>query len=239
MKKEAFSSETKTTYVVDSPIEFDDEDLDEEIIFIKKRKKPLTDTEVKIPSKKTKKVKKNPEPVPLQLDSNSLPEPQDEPKDLKSNNLEVDNKPIVNRSKTGIKISILSMPVKRVMTIRLEKLKKGSIWPNDCFPTPDSWLSSEDAALCAVVHEYGVNWSMASDVLFGMTAGGFYRGIVRHPVHCCERYRELVQKYVLSTFDNLHNEKSSGKALLRVSEVSFSSFFFPFLCHFFYYKKLY
>lgn len=217
LKKEALSSDTKTTNV-ESPIEVDD-DLDEELIFVKKRKKAVDDGEIKI-SKKSKKIKKNSEPVLLDIDSNSLPEPQDEHKELKlsgsSNNLEVDHKPI-NKSRTGIKISIASMPLKRVMTIRLEKLKKGSIWPNDCFPAPDSWLSSEDAVLCAIVHEYGVNWSLASDVLYGMTAGGFYRGILRHPVHCCERYRELVQRYVLSTFDNI-NEKSSGKALLKVTE---------------------
>ncbi|XP_024982552.1 protein PHOTOPERIOD-INDEPENDENT EARLY FLOWERING 1 isoform X3 [Cynara cardunculus var. scolymus] len=220
LKKEALSSDTKTTNV-ESPIEVDDE-LDDELILVKKRKKPVDDGEVKI-TKKSKKVKKNSEPSSLDVDSNSLAEQQDEPKEMKlcGSNLEVDHKP-VNRSKTGVKISIASMPVKRVMTIRLEKLKKGSIWPNDCLPAPDSWLSLEDAVLCAVVHEYGVNWSLASDVLNGMTTGGFYRGILRHPVHCCERYRELVQRYVLSTSDNLHNEKSSnvgvGKALLRVTE---------------------
>lgn len=126
---------------------------------------------------------------------------------------------VTNKGKTGIKISVNSMLVKRVMTIRLEKLKKGSVWFNDC----DAWLANEDAVLCAVVHEYGVNWSLASDVLCGMTGGGFYRGVVRHPVHCCERYRELVQRYVLSSSENVHNnEKGSnvgvGKALLRVSE---------------------
>lgn len=214
---------------MESPIEveYDDDDLDEELIFVKKRKKPVVDDiEVKV-SKKSKKVKKISESSHLELDSNSVLSPQDEPlKDMKFsgsssyNSREVDHKPI-NRSKTGIKISITSMPVKRVMTIRLEKLKKGSIWPNDFVPIPDPWLSSEDAVLCGIIHEYGVNWSLASDVLYGMTAGGFYRGIVRHPVHCCERYRELVQKHVLSTFENnIHNEKSSGKALLRVSEVS-------------------
>lgn len=222
LKKEALSSDTKTTNV-ESPIEVDDDLFDDELILVKKRKKPVDENEVKI-VKKSKKVKKNSEPSSLDVDSNSLAEHQDEPKEMKlcvGSNLEVDHKP-VNRSKTGVKISITSMPVKRVMTIRLEKLKKGSIWPNDCLPAPDSWLSSEDAVLCAVVHEYGVNWSLASDVLNGMTTGGFYRGILRHPVHCCERYRELVQRYVLSTFDNLHNEKSSnvgvGKALLRVTE---------------------
>ncbi|KAK9068504.1 hypothetical protein SSX86_012618 [Deinandra increscens subsp. villosa] len=223
LKKEALSSETKTRNM-ESPIELYDDDLGEELILLKKRKKPVNDPEVKI-SKKSKKVKKISDHIPLDTDSNPIPDLQDEPpKDLKvngssnNNHLEVDHKPF-NRSKTGIRISITSMPVKRVMTIRLEKSKRGSNWPNDCLPTPDSWLSSEDAVLCAIVHEYGVNWSLASDFLYGMTAGGFYRGITRYPVHCCERYRELVQKHVLSaTDDNLHNEKSSGKALLRVSE---------------------
>ncbi|KVH99991.1 hypothetical protein Ccrd_021741 [Cynara cardunculus var. scolymus] len=193
LKKEALSSDTKTTNV-ESPIEVDDE-LDDELILVKKRKKPVDDGEVKI-TKKSKKVKKNSEPSSLDVDSNSLAEQQDEPKEMKlcGSNLEVDHKP-VNRSKTGVKISIASMPVKRVMTIRLEKLKKGSIWPNDCLPAPDSWLSLEDAVLCAVVHEYGVNWSLASDVLNGMTTGGFYRGILRHPVHCCERPQSQKMKF--------------------------------------------
>lgn len=223
LKKEALSSDPKPINI-ESPIELDDDFGDDEVIFLKKRKKPLDESTEPKSFKKSKKPKKTPEPIPLDIDSNTLTEQQDEPKELKpcvNNNLEIDHKP-VNRGKTGIKISITSMPVKRVMTIRLEKLKKGSIWPNDCVPVPDSWLSSEDAVLCAVVHEYGVNWSLASEVLYGMTAGGFYRGIVRHPVHCCERYRELVQRYVLSSSDNVNNEKVSnvavGKALLRVTE---------------------
>nr|GEV50192.1 protein photoperiod-independent early flowering 1 isoform X1 [Tanacetum cinerariifolium] len=198
LKKEAFSSHTKNTKV-ESPIEVDDnfdfdDDSDDEVILMKKRKRPVYDTEVKI-SKKPKKFKKYPEPSPLEPDSSSLPD--DEPKDLKLteiSNLEIDHRPI-SRSKTGLKIFINSMPLKRVMTIRLEKQKKGNIWFNGCIQSPDSWLSSEDAVLCATVHEYGVNWSLVSDVLSGMTAGGVYRGIVRHPVHCCERYRELVQRY--------------------------------------------
>ncbi|XP_076901176.1 protein PHOTOPERIOD-INDEPENDENT EARLY FLOWERING 1-like [Bidens hawaiensis] len=230
LKKESFSSTTKTPKtespnVVVYDDDYDDIDLDEELIFVKKRKKPVEEIEAKV-SKKSKKVKKILEPSPLEFESNSVLSPQEEPpKDLKLsgsssyNNREVDHR-LLNKSKPGIKIYITPMPVKRVMTIRLERLKKGSIWPNDCFPAPDPWLSSEDAVLCAVVNEYGVNWSLASDVLYGMTAGGFYRGIIRHPVHCCERYRELVQKHVLSSSDNnnIHNEKSSGKALLRVSE---------------------
>lgn len=223
LKKGAFSSHTKTPQV-ESPIEVDDDfDFDDssedEVILMKKRKRPVYDTEVKI-SKKPKKFKKYPEPSPLEPDSSSLPD--DEPKDLKLteiSNLEIDHRPI-SRSKTGLKIFINSMPLKRVMTIRLEKQKKGNIWFNGCIQSPDSWLSSEDAVLCASVHEYGVNWSLVSDILYGMAPGGVYRGIVRHPVHCCERYRELVQRYVLSS-DNLNDKASNvvgGKALLRVSE---------------------
>ncbi|KAA8518828.1 hypothetical protein F0562_016398 [Nyssa sinensis] len=123
----------------------------------------------------------------------------------------------------GGKVSITHMPVKRVLTIKPEKLKKkGNIWSRDCFPSPDFWLPQEDAMLCAVVHEYGPHWSLASEILYVMTAGGFYRGRFRHPVHCCERFRELIQKYVLSAADNLHNEKAcntgSGKALLKITE---------------------
>lgn len=127
-----------------------------------------------------------------------------------------------SRSKTG-KISIISTPTKRILMIRQEKpRKKGSIWSSDCYPSPDAWLPQEDAVLCALVHEYGSNWSLVSDSLYGMTSGGFYRGRFRHPFHCCERFRDLVQKFVLSVADNLNNDKASntgaGKALLRVSE---------------------
>nr|XP_011460706.1 PREDICTED: protein PHOTOPERIOD-INDEPENDENT EARLY FLOWERING 1 isoform X2 [Fragaria vesca subsp. vesca] len=135
--------------------------------------------------------------------------------------VEFEHKPI-SRTKMGGKISITAMPVKRVLMIKPEKLKKGNIWSRDCIPSPDFWLSQEDAILCAVVHEYGPYWSLVSETLYGMTAGGFYRGRYRHPIHCCERFRELIQRYVLSAPDNPNNEKvnniGSGKALLRVTE---------------------
>ncbi|KAJ8767933.1 hypothetical protein K2173_020873 [Erythroxylum novogranatense] len=127
-----------------------------------------------------------------------------------------------NRSKMGGKISITAMPVKRVLTIKSEKLKKGNVWSKDYVPPPDSWLAQEDAIICAVIHEYGPNWNLVSDALYGMTAGGFYRGRYRHPTHCCERYRELIQKYILSASENQINDKTgnvvSGKAILKVTE---------------------
>lgn len=128
----------------------------------------------------------------------------------------------------GGKISITPMPVKRIWMIKPEKLKKGNHWSKDCIPSPDFWLPQEDTILCAVVHEYGPNWSLVSETLYGMTAGGSYRGRYRHPVHCCERFRELFQKYILLSMDNANHEKinspGSGKALLKVTEVRLAMF---------------
>ncbi|WOG88249.1 hypothetical protein DCAR_0207484 [Daucus carota subsp. sativus] len=168
-------------------------------------------------SKKAKKTKKTPAEIsPSALDFNMFSKQQDEPKDI-----DIEHKPI-SRTKMGGKISITSMPVKRVLTIRPEKMKKkGSMWSKDCFPSPDTWMPAEDAVLCAVVHEYGPHWSLVSEVLYGITAGGYYRGIFRHPVHCCERFRELFQRYILSSTE-IQNDKlnnaGSGKSLLRVTE---------------------
>ncbi|KAL1204817.1 Protein PHOTOPERIOD-INDEPENDENT EARLY FLOWERING 1 [Cardamine amara subsp. amara] len=127
-----------------------------------------------------------------------------------------------NRGKTTGKKSITSMPIKRVLLIKPEKMKKGNLWSRDCVPSPDSWLPQEDAILCAMVHEYGLNWSLVCETLYGMTAGGAYRGRYRHPAFCCERYRELIQRHVLSASEGAVNEKNlntgSGKALLKVTE---------------------
>ncbi|KAG0455303.1 hypothetical protein HPP92_024595 [Vanilla planifolia] len=128
-----------------------------------------------------------------------------------------------NRSKMGGKVSITVMPLKRIMVVKPEKFKrKGHVWSKDYFPPTDSWSTQEDAVLCAVVHEYGTNWSLASDVIYSVSCGGFYRGLFRHPVHCCERFRELFFKYVQSTTDNSNSEKNfatgSGKSLLKVTE---------------------
>ncbi|PSS13807.1 Protein PHOTOPERIOD-INDEPENDENT EARLY FLOWERING like [Actinidia chinensis var. chinensis] len=188
----------------------------------KKRKAALDCDEVKS-TKKSKKVKKA-HPEILAADSNQLSRQLVEPKNSKlcESVVDLEQKP-VSRSKMGGKISITPMPVKRVLTIKPEKFKKkGNIWSRDCLPSPDFWMPEEDAMLCVLVHEYGPHWSLVSETLYGMTAGGLYRGRYRHPVHCCERFRELIQRYVLSAADNPNNEKAgnagSGKALLKVTE---------------------
>ncbi|KAL6911860.1 hypothetical protein ACP4OV_000665 [Aristida adscensionis] len=123
-----------------------------------------------------------------------------------------------SRIKSDGRISVPCMPVKRVIVIKPERLKKKGIWSRDC--APDPWTSQEDAVLCATVHEYGPLWELASDLLHSFPGGSFYRGRYRHPVHCCERYRELFCKHVMSTTDNSNSEKTpgTGKAILRVSE---------------------
>lgn len=195
----------------------------------KKRKKVELTIDVeaeKSSRKKSKKFKKTPEMCPLDLDSNMSGKQHDDSMEFRSYDnavVDLEHKP-ASRSKMGGKISITAMPVKRVLMIKPEKVKKGNIWSRDCVPSPDLWLPQEDAILCAVVHEYGPHWSLVSETLYGMTAGGFYRGRYRHPIHCCERFRELIQRYVLSAPENPINEKmsntGSGKALLKVTEVS-------------------
>lgn len=231
LKKGPLASDTRAVKE-ESPIELVsepmsvDEDDDPEFITSSDRIPAPTNVEKKRKaapssntSKKAKKARKTPAEIsPSTLDFNLFSKQQDEPKDA-SHDLE--QKPI-SRTKMGGKISITSMPVKRILTIRPEKMKKkGSMWSKDCFPSPDSWMPAEDAVLCAVVHEYGPHWSLVSDVLYGITAGGYYRGIFRHPVHCCERFRELFQRYILSSTE-IQNDKlnnaGSGKALLKVTE---------------------
>ncbi|XP_004953500.1 protein PHOTOPERIOD-INDEPENDENT EARLY FLOWERING 1 isoform X4 [Setaria italica] len=123
------------------------------------------------------------------------------------------------RTKSDGRISIPCMSVKRVIVIKPERLKKKGIWSRDC--ASDSWTSEEDAVLCGTVHEYGPLWELASDFLHSLPGGAFYRGKYRHPVHCCERYRELFCKHAMSATDNSNSEKvpsGTGKAILRVSE---------------------
>ncbi|XP_058091904.1 protein PHOTOPERIOD-INDEPENDENT EARLY FLOWERING 1-like isoform X2 [Magnolia sinica] len=192
----------------------------------KKCKKSLAapEEEENISRKTSKKPKKAHDKKPM-VDSGTSDKQNAGSKGLKSGEVVIDLelKP-ASKSKMGGKISIAAMPVKRVLLIKPEKLKKkGNIWSKDCIPSPDSWSPQEDAILCAVVHEYSANWSLASDVLYDMPAGGLYRGRFRHPAHCCERYRELFVKCVSSTTtDHPHNEKTgsagSGKALLKVTE---------------------
>lgn len=193
----------------------------------KKRKKSFSANEEKMLKKGSNKFKKARESSPksLRFNSNNICKKHSDGKKQKYGETmnDLDPKP-VGRSKMGGKISITTMPIKRVLLIKSEKQKKkGSIWSKDCIPPPDAWSSQEDAILCAVVHEYSTHWALASDVIYGMTAGGFYRGRFRHPLHCCERFRELCLKYVLPTTENPNNEKAgstgSGKALLKVTEV--------------------
>ncbi|KAJ4705577.1 protein PHOTOPERIOD-INDEPENDENT EARLY FLOWERING 1-like [Melia azedarach] len=236
LKKGALTSELKSVKeeLSADPMSIDDDMYDEEATFsdavsppstlLKKRKKAestLYDDEEKQKGskKKSKKLKKGPE-----LDCNLSRKRHDDSVELRPwENMVADfeQKP-ASRSKMGGKIYITAMPVKRILMIKPEKLKKGNVWSRDCVPSPDIWLPQEDAILCAVVHEYGPHWSLVSDTLYGMTAGGFYRGRYRHPVHCCERFRELIQRYILSAPDNSFNEKisnmGSGKALLKVTE---------------------
>lgn len=213
------------------PMNIDDEDVvgldfvSPNSTMQKKRKKSklTTDGEEEKRHKKSKKSKRDPPDIyASDLESNSLVV-LDEHAESKTCDSLVDlEQKTTSRSKMGGKISITPMPVKRIWMIKPEKLKKGNHWSKDCFPSADIWLPQEDAILCAVVHEYGPNWSLVSETLYGMTAGGLYRGRYRHPVHCCERFRELFQKYVLLSMDNANHEKinspGSGKALLKVTE---------------------
>ncbi|XP_041028492.1 protein PHOTOPERIOD-INDEPENDENT EARLY FLOWERING 1-like isoform X2 [Juglans microcarpa x Juglans regia] len=239
LKKGSLASELKPAEEETSsePISMDDEIICHEVVTSseivspslvwKKRKNAesaLNVEEGKMLKKKSKKLKKPPtEQCPSDLDSKLSGMRHDErlysrPCDSLP---DIEQKP-ASRSRMGGKVSITTMPVKRVITIKPEKLKKANIWSRECVPSPDFWLPQEDAILCAVVHEYGPHWSLVSETLYGMTAGGSYRGRYRHPVHCCERFRELIQRYVLSAPDNPNTEKvsstGSGKALLKVTE---------------------
>ncbi|KAE8671015.1 hypothetical protein F3Y22_tig00112000pilonHSYRG00202 [Hibiscus syriacus] len=102
-----------------------------------------------------------------------------------------------NLHETGGKFSITSMPMKRVLMIKPEKLKKGNIWSKDCVPSPDSWLAQEDAVLWVDI-------------------------VIQFIVVTCEGFRELIQRHVLAAPDSSRNEKisyaGSGKALLKVTE---------------------
>lgn len=188
----------------------------------KKRKPASDDDEPKI-KKKSKKLKAS-ELGHMILYPKSASKHQNEVKEISDNGVvDLDSKQM-SRSKTRGRLSISIMPLKRVFVIKPEKLKKkGSIWSKDFFPSPDPWSPREDAVLCAVVHEYGPNWNLASEILYGMAAGGSYRGRFRLPIHCSERFRELIQRYVFSVSDATNNDKAvgigSGKTLLKVTEV--------------------
>uniref|UniRef100_A0A6N2KFJ9 DNA helicase n=1 Tax=Salix viminalis TaxID=40686 RepID=A0A6N2KFJ9_SALVM len=241
LKKESLTSELKHMKV-EASIETlsadddDDDDDDDDGTYSdtmspysraqRKRKKAESaiDTDKKRSRKKSKKFEKAPETCPFDVDLDLSGKQHCRSMEFKPYEVvsDLEQRP-AGRSKMGGKISISTMPVKRVLMIKPEKLKKGNVWSRDCVPPPDSWLPQEDAILCAVVHEYGPHWSLVSETLYGMTAGGFYRGRYRHPVHCCERFRELIHRYVFSSPEYpINNEKMnnmvSGKALLKVTE---------------------
>ncbi|KAK7392807.1 hypothetical protein VNO78_21255 [Psophocarpus tetragonolobus] len=213
------------------PMNIDDEDVtgldfvSQNSTMQKKRKKSKlsTDGEEERRLKKSKKSKRDPSDIyASDLESNSLVVHDEHAESRTSESLVDLEQKTASRNKMGGKISINAVPVKQIWTIKSEKLKKGNHWLKDCIPSADFWLPQEDAILCAVVHEYGPNWSLVSETLYGMTAGGSYRGRYRHPVHCCERFRELFQKHVLLSMENANHEKinssGSGKALLKVTE---------------------
>ncbi|XVF28893.1 hypothetical protein REPUB_Repub15cG0072100 [Reevesia pubescens] len=226
-KKDAKTEPMSIDDDIDSPEELSYSDITSPSSNVPKKRKKVEIVhdaeEGKSYKKKPKKLKKpTSELRPVDWEPNAIRKRSGDCAEVKPcESVELEQKP-ANRSKTGGKISITSMPVKRVLMIKPEKLKKGNIWSRDCVPSPDSWLPQEDAILCAVVHEYGPHWSLVSDTLYSMTAGGFYRGRYRHPVHCCERFRELIQRHILAAPDSLVNEKisnaGSGKALLKVTE---------------------
>lgn len=236
LKKAALASESKAVKedLPNEHLSIDDEatsydttssEMVSRHLTLKKKRKEALDGDEENSSRKSKKVKKaRPELCAVDLESDLPSEQLDEPKYSKlCGSVDLEQKPI-GRSKMAGKVSITAMPVKRVLTIKPEKLKKkGNIWSRDCLPLPDFWMPEEDAMLCALVHEYGPHWSLVSETLYGMVAGGLYRGRYRHSVHCCERFRELIQRHVLSAADNPNNEKAgntcSGKALLKVTEV--------------------
>lgn len=186
-----------------------------------KKRKPALDDDEQKSRKKSKKLKAS---IVL-LNAKSSGKHQDELKELKiCDNGFVDSElRQLSRNKTRGKLVIPVMPLKLVFTIKPEKLKKkGNIWYQE-LPSPDPWSPTEDAALCAAIHEYGPNWNLASDILYGMSRGGSYRGRFRHSAHCSERFRELIQRYVFSSSDATNNDKAavvgSGKGPLRVTEV--------------------
>ncbi|KAH6817090.1 SNF2 domain-containing protein / helicase domain-containing protein [Perilla frutescens var. frutescens] len=189
-----------------------------------KKRKPASDDEEQKSRKKSKKLKAS-EPGNMILYPKSSGKHQDELTDSKicdNGYFDIEMKQM-SRNKARGKLSIPSMPLKRVFTLKPEKLKKkGNIWSKDFLPSADPWSPKEDAALCAAVHEYGPNWNLVSEILYGMSDGGSYRGRFRYPVHCSERLRELSQRYVFSVSDVTNSDKAvgsgSGKGLLRVTE---------------------
>ncbi|GER25917.1 helicase [Striga asiatica] len=189
-----------------------------------KRRRPVSDDDEPRSRKKPKKIKTS-EIGNILMYPKPSSKHQNDHKDLKvcdNGVADLESKQI-NKSKARGKLSIPVMPLKRFFTIKPDKSKKkGTIWSKDFNASLDIWSPKEDAVLCGVVHEYGPNWNLASEILYDMVAGGSYRGRFHHPVRCSERFRDLLQRYVFTVSDGTNNEKGvgavSGKALLRVTE---------------------
>ncbi|KAK4749887.1 hypothetical protein SAY87_027336 [Trapa incisa] len=122
---------------------------------------------------------------------------------------------IPSRNRASGKISTAMIATERPILIKMERFRKTDFWVRDRIPPSDPWSTQEDAVLCAGVHEYGSNWGLISDLLYEIVAGGSYRGRFRHPVHCSERFRELIQNYVFSTPDNPQSEKSRSSGSVK------------------------
>jgi hypothetical protein len=128
------------------------------------------------------------------------------------------------KNKGGGKISIMGMPIKKGPLVMLEKEKKKDVAKSqEHIPQAAPWAHVEDAVLCAVVHEYGGNWLLASETLAGNPEGGIYRGRYRHPVHCRERFRQLLVQNGAAVTGDPSSEKSTlnaaSNAQLKVTEV--------------------
>ncbi|KAG6547117.1 hypothetical protein Mapa_011369 [Marchantia paleacea] len=126
------------------------------------------------------------------------------------------------KKKTGGKISIMAVPLKKGPLIMLEKeRKKDATRMQEHVPPADPWTPAEDAILCAVVHEYGGNWQLASDALAGISDGSIYRGRHRHPVHCRERFRQLLAQNATAAGDPSSEKNAlivASNAHMKVTE---------------------
>ncbi|CAH9068505.1 unnamed protein product [Cuscuta epithymum] len=233
LKKGGLGAETKPMKD-ESPIEYmsTDDEIYEEVVTTPeiasarsvqpRKRKHASCGEESTQLKKSKKFKKTSEVSPLCLEL-SFPIQQDESTDLKHlerNTVDPEVKSS-NKSKMGGRITINMMPVKRILTLKPEKVRKKGL-SKDYFPSAAKWLPQEDAILCAAVHEYGPHWSLVSDILYGITGGGVYTGRFRHPVHCNERFRELIHRYIISAPEVINSDKvnniCTGKGLLKVTE---------------------
>ena len=97
---------------------------------------------------------------------------------LKEDLNDLDSKSVA-RTKSDGRIFIPCIPVKSVIVIKPERLKRKGIGSQDC--ASDSWTSEEDAVLCGTVHEYGPLWELASDFLQYLPDGSLYTGRYHHP----------------------------------------------------------